>query len=135
MRSIAHVSSLVRSGFFLAVAATGLQSATPAFGAPDDGLEGVTVTAPGRFARDPATGAPIDLITLSRRVSYHGLDLQTPEGSRELDRRIKEAANWACRRLEALYPVGRPEPTTCAKTAIAEAQPQVIEAKAILPQR
>ena len=67
--------------------------------------------------------------TMSVRVPYGDLDLKTPQGSAELDRRVRVAANSVCDQLERRYPEGSPERFWCTKNAIAGTRPQVIKAR------
>jgi len=54
-------------------------------------------------------GAPIELVQLTRRVSYADLDLTTHRGKLDLERRINDTAKAACQQLDTLYPVGTTE--------------------------
>ena len=64
------------------------------------------------------TGAPIELVQLTRRVSYADLDLTTHRGKLDLERRINDTAKAACQQLDTLYPVGTTEQgMTCVKNA------------------
>lgn len=69
----------------------------------------ITVMAPRSIHREvvgrSAIGAPIEEISLTRRVSYAGLDLRRPSDMNELQRRIKMTANEACDQLNKLYPL------------------------------
>jgi len=67
-------------------------------------------------------------MSLSVRVPYNDLDMHTPTGVAELDRRVSAAAAYVCAQLERKYPDGSPERFYCAKNAIAGAKPQVIKA-------
>jgi UrcA family protein len=51
------------------------------------------------------TGIPIEEVSLTRHVGVSDLDLSTPTGRAELDKRIKEVAKEACKQLETLYPL------------------------------
>ncbi len=51
------------------------------------------------------TGIPIEQVTLTRHVSYRDLNLHTPAGTAELDRRIEATAKEACNQLKTLYPL------------------------------
>ncbi len=78
-------------------------------------------------ARAPATGAPIDIVSIKYRVSYGDLDLATPAGARALEDRIHDAAKRACRQLESEAPPGTVNATTsppCVRTAVDNAMKQ-----------
>lgn len=71
------------------------------------------------------SGIPIELATLTRHVSYADLDLRTYMGVMELERRVRESAQMACTKLDALYPLDEPQAPTCVGKAIADASRQV----------
>lgn len=91
-------------------------------------VSGVTVTAPRVIGRE-ASGIPIEEVSLSAVVRYSDLDMKTSQGAAALDKRVKETADSICRKLEADYPVGRPNAVACAKEAVAKAAAQVRAAK------
>ena len=66
---------------------------------------------------------------MSVRVSYADLDMKSPDGVAELDRRVNVAANYVCKQLDRRYPEGDPDSFYCAKNAISGAKPQVIQAR------
>jgi UrcA family protein len=68
------------------------------------------------------TGAPIEIVQLTRKVSYADLDLATHRGALELERRINDTAKAACKQLDALYPVSTSEgPGTAGKSCVKDA--------------
>ena len=97
--------------------------------AAKDSLTGVTVTAP-RFIGREANGTPIERVSMSATVRVADLDLNTPQGVGELNKRVREVAASLCKTLEADYPIGTPEYTACIKEAIkvASAQTNLIKA-------
>jgi len=74
--------------------------------------------------RNPTTGAPIQQVEVEHRVSYADLDLATPAGSRALEKRVSDAAAAACKELDQLYPLEKPD-AACAKRAADAAMPEV----------
>lgn len=62
-----------------------------------------------RIGQSATTGAPIEIVQLTRRVNYSDLDLATHVGALELENRIKATAREACRQLDMLYPYGTEE--------------------------
>lgn len=72
-------------------------------------------------------GAPIEQITLTRRISYRDLNLSTPAGQRQLKERIDYVAHEACRQLSNLYPLAlwTSSNAACVTTATNEALAQV----------
>jgi len=91
--------------------------------AAKDSLTGVTVTAP-RFIGREANGTPIERVSISATVRVADLDLKTPQGVGELNKRVRDVAASLCMRLEADYPIGSPEYTACVKQAVAAASSQ-----------
>jgi len=89
--------------------------------------EEITVTGPRTVHRTPTgrksmTGAPVEEVTLMRRVSYAGLNLNDPMDVKEFERRIHDTAKEACSQLDTLYPENLyPRVTTdkeCMKEAV-----------------
>lgn len=70
-------------------------------------------------------GAPIEQVTLTRRVSYSDPDLTTYNGAVALKRRVREAAREACGKLDDLYPLEARQAPTCIGKAVADASRQV----------
>ncbi len=66
---------------------------------------------------------------MSVRVPYGDLDLQSPVGVAELNRRVDEAADYVCERLEDVAPGGEPGVRLCAREAVRDARPQVAAAR------
>jgi UrcA family protein len=50
-------------------------------------------------------GIPIEEVSLSRHVGFSDLNLKTPAGKDELDKRIKAVAKEACEQIKKLYPL------------------------------
>jgi len=95
--------------------------------------EGVTVTG-SRVAKETignsTVGAPIEQISLSYRVSYSDLDLATSGGKAALDKRVRVAADAACKEVSRLYPDAKPGDTACAKAAVDAAMVEVRKVEA-----
>lgn len=83
----------------------------------------LTVTAPRvvhqQVGRSSITGAPIELISLSRQVNFGDLDLTTDSGAQTLNGRVMDTAKQACAELENLYPLDPPN-VDCFKAASAQ---------------
>jgi UrcA family protein len=58
-----------------------------------------------RLGRD-ARGRFIEVMRLSREVSYADLDVSTHTGAIRLEARIKDAAKAVCKELKDMYPMG-----------------------------
>lgn len=81
------------------------------------------VAGAGRDAR----GFPIEVVQLSRRVSYADLHIGTHSGAIELHKRIETAAKAVCEELKRVYPHGSEENNpsgSCIRDAIKNAMPQ-----------
>jgi UrcA family protein len=81
------------------------------------------------------TGIPIDEISLSVRVNTAGLNLATPEGLSDVQKRIHAASLAACAQISRLYPLAEPRDKSCAATAERAALEQVGELALGLPTR
>jgi UrcA family protein len=70
------------------------------------------------------TGTPVELISLTRRVSYSDLDLTSHAGATELEKRVNDTAKAACKQLDTLYPLTSPGGDPCVKNAVTDAMKQ-----------
>jgi UrcA family protein len=117
-----------------AAAAQGVVDGLPTSGLPlQPPPQGVTVgeviiEAPKLRERSRLGVEMMDL-SMSVAVPYGDLDLKTPGGATELDRRITLAADYVCKQLERRYPEGSPETRACAREAVRDTRPQVIRAR------
>ncbi len=101
--------------------------------APDGsyGMDDLTIRAAPRYrGRSSTTGAPIELVTTQRAVSYRDLDLTTPWGVDELNNRVRRAARSACRELDTFHPITAADSPPCYSDAVANAMYQVRDAVA-----
>jgi UrcA family protein len=96
---------------------------------PADAVVGEVVIEAPKVVERQRYGTIGQEISMSVRVSYADLNMQSPDGVAELDRRIKVAANYVCTQLDRRYPEGAPELFYCAKNAVNGAEPQVIKAR------
>jgi UrcA family protein len=71
------------------------------------------------------SGVPIEVISLTRRVSYADLDLTTQSGAAELEKRVNETAQAACKELDTLYPLTAAGGPACVKSTVDESMVQV----------
>jgi UrcA family protein len=75
--------------------------------------------------RSSTTGAPIEEVTITRKVSYSDLDLTSHVGAAELDKRVNETAKALCARLDLMLTPA--SGVSCAKAA---AEPALAQAHA-----
>jgi UrcA family protein len=84
----------------------------------------ITVIAP-RLVRQEVgrtnSGAPVEMISLTRRVDYKDLDLKQQVSVAELETRVKEVAEEACAQLARAYPLSDPQTPDCVKDAVQKA--------------
>ena len=96
-------------------------------------IEAITVTS-SRIVNtrvDPVPmHLPITSLSLSYGVSLAGLNLATPAGAAELEKRVNDAALAACKEISRQYPHAKPDDATCAKAAVKDAMVKVREAVA-----
>ena len=75
-----------------------------------------------------STGIPIVDVSLAYGVSYAGLDLASHAGVMELEKRVNDAAQQACKELARQYPFhATPNDAECAKTTADKAMVKVHE--------
>ena len=91
-------------------------------------ITGVTVSVP-KVVERTRYGVTSAEVFMSVRVPYHDLDMASPTGVAELDRRVAAAGDYVCEQLERMYPTGTPEEFYCVKRAVDGARPQVIKAR------
>jgi UrcA family protein len=134
-----NTSTVTRSWKYAVIAGVGAIVGTTAFFSPaavaeqtadqPEAMEGITIVAPYVVHRKvvgrSTIGAPVEVLSLSRSVSYSDLDLTKAADAAELKKRISDTAKDAC---DYLFSRNRgitlPPVTTsraCAKTAAAEA--------------
>jgi UrcA family protein len=121
------------SAALLALAATALFFKTdPAIAqqAAEEVIEEIVVQAPivRRQVGRTAIGAKIEVIELSRRVSYADLDLNRPADVTELKTRIETTAKESCEQLSDMFPSNpsdRNELRRCTNQAVDGAEEQV----------
>ena len=86
-----------------------------------DDMSWITVQAP-RVARQPIGRTPADamaeLVSITHRVSYAGLDLAMYADVMELEKRISESAQTACEQLAALRPLLDLDTPACVEQAV-----------------
>jgi UrcA family protein len=115
----------------MALLALGVIAAGTAMAATDS-LEEVTVQG-SRMTREvvgraQGTGAPVELVTLTRHATYADLDLSTHSGASELRERVQSTAKAACRELDELFPLTAPTAANsqaCLWQAVNGAQAQI----------
>ncbi|MGE5723162.1 MAG: UrcA family protein [Sphingomonadales bacterium] len=122
-----NLSPRLHGSLSLVLVAGGLLSVnSPAYAQEEITGPTITITAPRRVVVErSSSGVPIELISLSAIVGYGDLDLRTPASRAELDKRVTEAARDACKELDAKFPGGTTDVSTCAKDARAKAQGQI----------
>lgn len=72
-------------------------------------------------------GANVSEMTLSYRVGYGDLDLRTNAGRSELERRVADAAQAACKEIGRVYPMAEPDDAECTRITRSRAMERVRE--------
>ena len=107
-----------RCAKYFAPAALGLAIATGVAAAPQSDEVVVEIARPG-LHRDSSLGAPVNIITLTRRVSVSDLDLRSYSGWMQLETRVNETANTVCDQLHRRYHLSLSERRSCVRDAVA----------------
>ena len=71
-----------------------------------------------------SSGGQIVQYEVSYRLSYEDLDLTTSAGADELRKRVQAAATSACKDLDKVNPIEKPD-TSCARKTAENSMPQV----------
>jgi len=71
----------------------------------------------GTVVGHTSSGGQIVLYEVSYRLSYGDLDLATSAGADELRKRVQETASSACKDLDKLHPLSKPDGSCVRKTA------------------
>ena len=123
-----YIRCAARSLVLVASVATG-SGALIAQQNKDQGLTEITVTAPRLVTkrvvgRTPA-GSEVELVSLTRRVSYADLNLALHTDVTQLETRIDAIAKQACEDLAKMYPLSDPKTPDCVHEAVRSAKPQL----------
>lgn len=73
----------------------------------------------------PYANSGIEYHALARRVNYRDLDLSTPAGAADLQKRVAASASAVCVRLGALFPKDYTTDEQCEQEAVKAAMVQV----------
>lgn len=117
------MTAIPRIGFCAALLAGALGfAALPAsaqtYNYDNPGEESVIVTGPSfHLEGNPVRNVP-EKISLSTRVRYDDLDLNSWDGRRALRWRVRDAAQDVCTRIDEAYPVYPQPGTNCYRTAL-----------------
>ena len=99
------IKSMLATAAMLLTAAPAAKASGP--------VGGVTLIAQRTLtAHDPSA---IEQVQLWALVSHKDLDLKTPAGAAEFERRVSSASQTLCRQLASLYPSGTPDVDACAR--------------------
>ncbi|MGA2840630.1 MAG: UrcA family protein [Steroidobacteraceae bacterium] len=73
----------------------------------------------------PVRGSVVKEVSLAQHVSYGDLDLTTPAGAAELEKRVTAAAEAVCKKLGKVYPDSRPKGHSCTEITVKDAMHKV----------
>jgi UrcA family protein len=128
-------------------AVTGLATVANVVSAQEAGQtpEEIAVVAPYQVQREvvqrgTSTRAPVELVSLTRHVSYADLDLALHADVMELEQRVHDMAETACKQLSDTFPAVESESREsdmpkCVEKAVAGAMTQVDKAAAMAAKR
>jgi UrcA family protein len=92
-------------------------------------LEEITVVAPRLVTRESvgrtASGGKVELILLTRHVSYADLNLAMHADVLQLEQRVNDVAKDSCEQLAKMYPLSDPNTPDCVREAVANAKAQM----------
>lgn len=92
-------------------------------------LSEIVVEAPRvhRTGEVGSSGGPIDMISVTHRVSFKDIDISTSSGAKVLEQRVKDSATAACKEIDKLYPLREPVPSQpdCVTGAVNASMAQV----------
>jgi len=66
------------------------------------------------------TGAQVEVISISQRVSYADLNLTSVSGSEEMEVRVKNTARTLCEKLEQKFPLSGVQLDTCVRNTVSK---------------
>lgn len=122
------ISRKMRFGLVVGTALVGAGLVVANSAAIAQPIEEVIVTAPRTvhqtIGRSSITGAPIELISIARQVSYADLDLSKTSDANELEKRVDDTARDLCQELDKMYPL-EPKDRNCVSKASDDARKQV----------
>lgn len=81
--------------------------------------------------REPRSVVGWQEISMTYRAAYGDLDLATPEGKEQLKARVRQAAEEACKDIDAQFPLAGPKGARCVDAAVDAAKPQIRQALAV----
>ncbi len=119
------------SSLTCALAAIGIISASELALAQTQTAAEITITGErsSKIVGRSTIGAPIEELTLSRKVSFSDLDLTSSAGASELEKRVNETAKDLCAELDKLRPL---EPATGRDCVKKTSEPALAQAHAAI---
>jgi UrcA family protein len=70
------------------------------------------------LAHGSLPGVPVEVISISQRVSYADLNLTSVAGSEEMEARVRSTARTLCEKLDQRYPLSNVEVETCVRDTV-----------------
>ena len=90
----------------------------------------VSSTRASGVARGSLPGVPVEVISISQRVSYADLNLASTSGSQAMEERVRNTARTLCEKLDQKYPLSGVEVETCVRSTVGKALADVRTAAA-----
>jgi UrcA family protein len=101
----------------LAVLSAGMILASSVASADESSQVTVAAERPNVSTKHMHKGMPEEVVSITHKVSYADLNLASPAGAAELEKRINDSAKAICARLDKLEPQSKSEDANCIKSA------------------
>lgn len=77
------------------------------------------------LAHGSLPGAKLEVVSISKRVSYADLNLASVSGSEEMEARVRSTARTLCEKLEQKYPLSGTQTETCIRDTVSKGMADV----------
>jgi UrcA family protein len=77
------------------------------------------------LVRGSLPGAPVEVISISQRVSYADLNLASTAGAQAMETRVRNTARTLCEKLDQKYPLSGVEVETCVRSTVSKGMADV----------
>jgi UrcA family protein len=79
----------------------------------------------GGLAHGSLPGVPVEVVSISQRVSYADLNLASVSGSQEMEARVRSTARALCEKLDQRYPLSGFQTETCVRNTVSKGMADV----------
>lgn len=70
-------------------------------------------------------GVPVEVISVSQRVSYADLNLASVSGAEEMEARVRNTARTLCAKLDEKYPLSSVDQDSCVRNSVTKGMADV----------